>query len=101
MKISKQQLRQIIKEEKYKVLKEMAKGPKDSYGNYTYVEDKSKFNDAHTALAQPLGIASNLADVGGDLYMVLMDIFQEAHAKGVSKESIASIAADAARGFDV
>lgn len=100
MKITKRHLRQIIKEEKAKILKEMAKGPKDSYGNDTYVEDKSQFNDAHSYLAQPLGYADNLADVSGDLFFQLMGIFKEAHAKGVSKERIAGIAQDAARDFD-
>ena len=82
------------------IMNEMAKGPLDSYGNTTYVEDKSQFNDAHTALAQPLGLASNDADVSGDLFMVLMDIFHEAFRKGMSRESIAGVAQDAARDFD-
>ena len=82
------------------IIKEMAKGPVDSYGNPTYVEDKSQFNDAHTALAQPLGLAANDADVSGDLFMVLMDIFHEAFRKGMSRESIAGVAQDAARDFD-
>lgn len=100
MKISKRQLRQIIKEEKSKILKEMAKGPADGYGGYEYREDKSQFNDDHSELKTPLGHASNMADVSSDLWHTLMDIFKEAYAKGVSKESIAGIAQDAARDFD-
>ena len=98
MKTSKRELRRTLRKA---IIKEMTKGPLDSYGNHTYAEDKSQFNDAHTALAQPLGVASNLADVGGDLFEVLMEIFQEAYAKGVSREDIAGIAQDAARDFDV
>ena len=82
------------------IINEMAKGPADGYGGYEYVEDKSQFNDAHTALAQPLGLASGDADVGQDLFGVLLDIFHEAFRKGVSRESIAGIAQDAARDFD-
>jgi len=81
-------------------MNEMAKGPADGYGGYEYVEDKSQFNDAHTALSQPLGLAGNSSDVSGDLFMVLMDIFHEAFRKGMSRESIASVAQDAARDFD-
>ena len=101
MKISKRQLKQIIKEEKSKILKEMAKGPSDGYGGYEYREDKSQFDDARSALKDPLGVVGNDANVSHDLWEALMDIFKEAHAKGVSKESIAGIAQDAARDFDV
>lgn len=83
------------------ILNEMAKGPPDPYNNEpTYVEDKSQFNDAHTALSQPLGYAAGMADVSGDLFMVLMDIFHEAFRKGMSREEIAGVAQDAARDFD-
>ena len=82
------------------ILSEMAKGPEDGYGGHEYREDKSQFNDAHTALAQPLGLAGNDANVSGDLFMVLMDIFHEAFRKGMSRESIAGVAQDAARDFD-
>ena len=82
------------------IMNEMAKGPLDSYGKPTYVEDKSQFNDAHTALAQPLGLAANDADVSGDLFMVLMDIFHEAFRKGMTRQDIAGVAQDAARDFD-
>ena len=93
-------IRRLRKTLRKAIINEMAKGPVDSYGNHTYVEDKSQFNDAHTALAQPLGLADGDADVSGDLFMVLMDIFHEAFRKGVSRESIAGIAQDAARDFD-
>ena len=95
--MNKKQLRRTLRKA---IINEMAKGPEDSYGNPTYVEDKSQFNDAHTALSQPLGLASNSADVSGDLFMVLMDIFHEAFRKGMSRESIAGVAQDAARDFD-
>lgn len=95
--MNKRQLKRTLRKA---IIKEMAKGPVDSYGNPTYVEDKSQFNDAHTALAQPLGLASNDADVSGDLFFVLMDIFHEAFRKGMSRESIAGVAQDAARDFD-
>ena len=95
--MNRRQLRRTLRKA---IIKEMAKGPVDSYGNHTYVEDKSQFNDAHTALAQPLGLASNDANVSGDLFMVLMDIFHEAFRKGMSREDIAGVAQDAARDFD-
>ena len=95
--MNKRQLRRTLRKA---IINEMAKGPVDSYGNPTYVEDKSQFNDAHTALAQPLGLASNDADVSGDLFMVLMDIFHEAFRKGMSRADIAGVAQDAARDFD-
>lgn len=95
--MNKRQLKRTLRKA---IMSEMAKGPVDSYGNHTYVEDKSQFNDAHTALAQPLGLASNDANVSGDLYMVLMDVFHEAFRKGMSRESIAGVAQDAARDFD-
>ena len=82
------------------ILSEMAKGPPDGYGGHQYVEDKSQFNDAHSALAQPLGYADGDANVSGDLFMQLMDIFHEAFRKGMSRESIAGVAQDAARDFD-
>ena len=64
------------------------------------MEEKSQFNDAHSALAQPLGYADGDANVSGDLFMQLLDIFHEAFRKGMSRESIAGVAQDAARDFD-
>ena len=98
MRLTKGQLKRIIREEKRR-LDEMAKGPADGYGGYEYMEDKSQFNDDHSALHTPLGHASNMADVGGDLFSELMHIFREAFAKGMSAESIAATARDAARDF--
>ena len=95
--MNKRQLKRTLRKA---IIKEMAKGPADGYGGYEYIEDKSQFNDAHTALAQPLGLAGNDANVSGDLFMVLMDIFHEAFRKGMSRESIAGVAQDAARDFD-
>ena len=95
--MNKRQLKRTLRKA---IIKEMAKGPADGYGGYEYIEDKSQFNDAHTALAQPLGLAGNDANVSGDLFMVLMDIFHEAFRKGMSREDIAGVAQDAARDFD-
>lgn len=96
--MNRRQLRRTLRKA---IMNEMAKGPPDPYnGEPTYVEDKSQFNDAHSALAQPLGYADGMADVSGDLFMQLMDIFQEAFRKGMSRESIAGTAQDAARDFD-
>lgn len=89
----------MIREEKQK-LNEMARGPADGYGGYEYREDVAQFNDAYSELATPLGHASNSADVGSDLFHVLIDIFREASAKGMSKSSIVAAASDAARDFD-
>ena len=95
--MNKRQLKRTLRKA---IIKEMAKGPLDSYGNHTYVEDKSQFNDAHTALSQPLGYAANDADVSGDLFHVLLEIFHEAFRKGMTREDIAGVAQDAARDFD-
>ena len=96
--MNRRQLRRTLRKA---IMNEMAKGPPDPYnGEPTYVEDKSQFNDAHTALAQPLGLAAGMADVSGDLFDVLMDIFQEAFRKGMTREDIAGVAQDAARDFD-
>ena len=95
--MNKRQLKRTLRKA---IIKEMAKGPADGYGGYEYIEDKSQFNDAHTALAQPLGLAGNDANVSGVLFMVLMDIFHEAFRKGMSREDIAGVAQDAARDFD-
>ena len=95
--MNKRQLRRTLQKA---IMNEMAKGSEDGYGGYEYVEDKSQFNDSHSALKQALGLASNDANVSGDLFMVLMDIFQEAFRKGMTRESIAGVAEDAARDFD-
>ena len=95
--MNKRQLKRTLRKA---IMNEMAQGPVDEFGNTTYIEDKSQFNDAHTALAQPLGLASGDADVSGDLFFVLMDIFHEAFRKGMSRKSIASVAQDAARDFE-
>ena len=96
--MNKRQLRKTLRKA---IMNEMAKGPPDPYnGEPTYVEDKSQFNDAHTALSQPLGYAAGMADVSGDLFFVLMDIFHEAFRKGMSREEIAGVAQDAARDFE-
>ena len=95
--MNKRQLRRSLR----KAINEMAKGAPDGYGGYEYREDKSQFNDAHSALKTPLGHASNSSDVGSDLWDSLMDIFREAHAKGIPKERMLGIAEDAIRDFDV
>lgn len=95
--MNKRQLKRTLRKA---IINEMAKGPADGYGGYEYREDKSQFNDAHSSLKTPLGLASNSSDVGSDLFMELLDIFHEAFRKGMSRESIAGVAQDAARDFD-
>ena len=95
--MNKRQLKRTLRKA---IINEMAKGPADGYGGYEYVEDKSQFNDNHSSLKQPLGYADGDANVSGDLFMQLMDIFHEAFRKGMSRESIEGVAQDAARDFD-
>ena len=94
--MNKRQLRKSLR----RALNEMARGAKNRYGGYDYAEDKAQFNDDHSVLKDPLGVVSNSSDVSMDLWETLMDIFREAAAKGMDKESILGVAKDAARDYD-